>query len=83
MENDPDPIAAVTLKISNEADSKIDAVGNNTQGMRDTVEGVLDGARNVDKVQTLVNEVDVSGVNGAQTARNRSSTAPSKCLYIY
>jgi hypothetical protein len=82
MATDPHTMAAQSLKISNETDNKIEVVDSMTQGMRDTMEGVSDRPRNVNKVQVHVNEIKVGGIEGMHAIPGDSSTVPLSVSYI-
>jgi hypothetical protein len=62
--NESDTMAAESMKPTNDVDNKIEVVD--------------DGARNVDKVQGPVKEIDV---DGAQVIRNQSSLLPLSASY--
>jgi hypothetical protein len=59
-----DAMAAERLKIPNQANYNIEVIHNKAQGMRDAIQGASDGARRVDRGQVLVNEIEISGIDG-------------------
>jgi hypothetical protein len=59
-----DAMAAERLKIPNEADYNIEVINNKAQGMGDAMQGASDRARRVDQAQVLVNEIEISGIDG-------------------
>ena len=59
-----DDTATERQNIPNEADYNIEVVNNKAQGMRDNMQGALDRSRRVDGAQVLVNEIEVTGIDG-------------------
>jgi hypothetical protein len=59
-----DAMATERQKIPNEADYNIEVVNNKAQGMLDIMQGASDRSRRVDEAQVLVNEIEVSGIDG-------------------
>jgi hypothetical protein len=59
-----DDTATERQNIPNEADYNIEVVNNKAQGMRDNMQGALDRLRRVDGAQVLVNEIEVTGIDG-------------------
>ena len=79
--NNPDTMATESLKVSNEADNKIEVVYT-TQGIRDAMGGVSDRARIVNRVQASVNEIEINGIEGTEAIPDDSPTVPLTVSYI-
>ena len=79
--NDPDAMAAESLKTTNESDSKIEIVNNKTRITSNTLQGVWDRARNIDNVEGPVMGIEASRVDGAQVIHNQSSMPPLSDSY--
>ena len=73
-------MATEGLKVSNEADNKIEVVYT-THGIHDATGGVSDGTGNVSKVQVSVNELKTNGVAGTQAIPDDSPTVPLTVPY--
>lgn len=76
MTNDPDKMPAESLKSMSNVN-----VDNKRWATRDTLGGVSDRAGNIDNIQVPVNEIEASGVDGAQLIPNQSSTMPLSVSY--
>ena len=74
MARDPHTIHAESLKTTNEANNKIEYLGNISQSsMRDAVEGASHGAGNADSLHGPIKGTVAKGVEGAHIIRNLPS----------
>jgi hypothetical protein len=78
MANDPDTMAAESLKTKNEANDSINIVGDKKQVAGDMLQGISNRAGNVDNVQGPVTGIEASGVDGAFVIHTQSSTLPTE-----
>jgi hypothetical protein len=71
-----DAMAVQRQKIPNEADYNTDVATHKAQGICDAMQGASDRARRVDEAQVLVNEIEVTGIDGTPAIPDNLSTVP-------